>query len=257
MTTEGPSGGAGVATRRIDALSRHVAGGVGRAETAAETEGKKYAREAVDTPEDVVYTDGLRYTLNTAALTRRERENYEELGYHVRGCARARHARRSQSHSRTHAVCARGHGAAPAPRRVPAPRRGPCTHLHVYVRGPADPPRRALVLPRLAASRLLCAIAAAAPARQVVRNLIPQVELDRYADRFGKLCRGEAPPPPLMTTMRDVATKGRPIRSEADVTKIQSFEDDEVLFDYCKHPDVLKYVEAFCGPDIKSMHTSE
>lgn len=33
------------------------------------------------------------------------------------------------------------------------------------------------------------------------------------------------------------------------------WQDDEVLFTYCKHPNITKYVEAIIGPDIKSVHT--
>lgn len=33
-----------------------------------------------------------------------------------------------------------------------------------------------------------------------------------------------------MTLMRDVTVKDRPIQSQADVNKIQNFEDDDVLF---------------------------
>lgn len=61
----------------------------------------------------------------------------------------------------------------------------------------------------------------------------------------------------MMTLMRDVTSKGRPITSQADVNKVQNYEDDDVLFSYCKHPEILKYVEAFCGRDVMSVHTSE
>lgn len=35
----------------------------------------------------------------------------------------------------------------------------------------------------------------------------------------------------------------------------QDFFEDEVLFSYCKEPDVLKYVTCFTGEDIHAMHT--
>jgi len=30
---------------------------------------------------------------------------------------------------------------------------------------------------------------------------------------------------------------------------------NQVLFQYCQHPDIIKYVKAFTGPDLKSVHT--
>ena len=35
----------------------------------------------------------------------------------------------------------------------------------------------------------------------------------------------------------------------------QDWQDDEVLFTYCSHPNIVKYVEAIIGEDIKSVHT--
>lgn len=43
---------------------------------------------------------------------------------------------------------------------------------------------------------------------------------------------------------------------EDKITKIQDYQDDDVLFKYCQLPEVLKYVEAFTGPDIKAVSTS-
>ena len=31
---------------------------------------------------------------------------------------------------------------------------------------------------------------------------------------------------------------------EANITKVQHFEDDDVLFKFCQNPDVLRYVSA-------------
>lgn len=56
--------------------------------------------------------------------------------------------------------------------------------------------------------------------------------------------------------MRDLSNaKDRHVKGEAIVNKVQHFEDDEVLFEYCQHPAILDYVEAFAGPDIMSVHT--
>ena len=48
----------------------------------------------------------------------------------------------------------------------------------------------------------------------------------------------------------DVTTGG------ANVTKVQHFEDDPVLFSFCSTPDIVRIATAFTGKDIKSVHTS-
>jgi phytanoyl-CoA hydroxylase len=45
------------------------------------------------------------------------------------------------------------------------------------------------------------------------------------------------------------------VKGEEFITKVQSFQDDEVLFQYCKHPNVAKYVEGIVGPSFASIHT--
>ena len=39
------------------------------------------------------------------------------------------------------------------------------------------------------------------------------------------------------------------------MTKIQDFQDDPVLFEYCKLPGILAYVEALVGNNVRSVHT--
>ena len=56
--------------------------------------------------------------------------------------------------------------------------------------------------------------------------------------------------------MKDVAiAKSEFNPSERAVTKIQDFQYDPVLSQYCSLPEILKYVECFIGPDIMAMHT--
>jgi len=39
------------------------------------------------------------------------------------------------------------------------------------------------------------------------------------------------------------------------ITKINGFHFDDVLWEYCSLPEIVKYVECVTGPDIKTIHT--
>eukprot|EP00948_MAST-09A_sp_MAST-9A-sp1_P000017 g17.t1 len=54
--------------------------------------------------------------------------------------------------------------------------------------------------------------------------------------------------------MRDVTLSNKQALGEANVTKLQFFQEDEILFSYCKHPKILDYVEAIAGPNVKCIH---
>lgn len=59
-----------------------------------------------------------------------------------------------------------------------------------------------------------------------------------------------------MTVMRDITlSKQKHLKGERVVTKVQDFQDDATFFKYCQSPDVLKYVQCFTGPHIRSIHT--
>lgn len=60
----------------------------------------------------------------------------------------------------------------------------------------------------------------------------------------------------MLQIIRDVALRKETVRSGDKVTKLQSFEDDEVLFEYCTRPEILRYVQCFTGLNVKSCHTS-
>ena len=89
----------------------------------------------------------------------------------------------------------------------------------------------------------------------VKKGLIPQKDLERYADRFQKICAGEIDSS-SMTLMRDVAIAKSEFKSgEKAITKLQNFQDDEVLFEYISHPEIVKYVSSFLGENVMGMHT--
>lgn len=94
----------------------------------------------------------------------------------------------------------------------------------------------------------------------VVRKQLPVELLEVFRQRFIKLCNKEVKDvSPFLTFMRDVSiakTIGKQQAiGESIIAKVQDFEDDEVLFEYCKHPEIVKYVQCFVGPDVKSVHT--
>lgn len=89
----------------------------------------------------------------------------------------------------------------------------------------------------------------------VVRNLVGKIHLDRYYKRFQQICSGEVRVAGL-DVMKDVTLrKSKSLEGEKVINKIQNYQYDDVLFEYCCLPGVLKYVECFTGPDIMAVHT--
>jgi phytanoyl-CoA hydroxylase len=78
---------------------------------------------------------------------------------------------------------------------------------------------------------------------------------DFYRKRFQDVCTGKVENFG-MTVMKDIAiAKSEFADGEKAITKIQDFTFDDELFQYCCHPDIVKYVESFTGPNIMAMHT--
>lgn len=90
----------------------------------------------------------------------------------------------------------------------------------------------------------------------VIKKLVSPDNLEMYRKRFQQICSGEIPKPPMMTMMRDVAIARSEFKpGEKAITKVQDFQEDDVLFGYCALPEVLDYVECFLGPNVCAMHT--
>eukprot|EP01012_Entosiphon_sulcatum_P033327 TRINITY_DN42184_c0_g1_i1.p1 TRINITY_DN42184_c0_g1~~TRINITY_DN42184_c0_g1_i1.p1 ORF type:complete len:311 (-),score=42.48 TRINITY_DN42184_c0_g1_i1:113-1045(-) len=87
----------------------------------------------------------------------------------------------------------------------------------------------------------------------VVKGLLSAEEITRYTQRFQEVATSGVGG--TMIVMRDVDLKNKKAAGEHNITKLQNWEDDPVLFEYCKTPKVLDYVESIIGPDIKSVHT--
>ena len=94
----------------------------------------------------------------------------------------------------------------------------------------------------------------------VVKKLFDTDTLERFRARFAAIASEKVAPPVTMSLIKDVILAKRPgndkvTMSQESLTKIQDFQDDEILFEYCKDRRILGYVEALLGPDIRSCHT--
>lgn len=88
----------------------------------------------------------------------------------------------------------------------------------------------------------------------VIPQLVSLDYLEQYNHRFQEICDRRVHVPGL-TIMKDISyVKNRP--NERIINKVQDFIfDEEGLFKYCTLPQILDYVECFCGPNINAMHT--
>jgi len=89
----------------------------------------------------------------------------------------------------------------------------------------------------------------------VIKRLYPESDLEKYRQRFVAIANGEIERAPTMTMMRDVAIAKQKGKGEMAITKLQDWQDDEVLFSYCNDPHIAPIVEAIIGPSFKSVHT--
>lgn len=82
---------------------------------------------------------------------------------------------------------------------------------------------------------------------------IIEIYIDR--DHFRALCERKVAQS-TMTMMRDIAiAKTEFSATEKAITKVQDFVYDDVLFEYCCLPEILKYVKCFTGPNVRAIHT--
>jgi phytanoyl-CoA hydroxylase len=93
----------------------------------------------------------------------------------------------------------------------------------------------------------------------VVPKLFSTDELAPVHEQFLRVVNGETPPAQDMLVMKDVmVAKGAvtPGSAAEAIAKVQDFHHDPVLFgQYSTHPRMLDWVEAFVGPDVKSIHS--
>jgi phytanoyl-CoA hydroxylase len=89
----------------------------------------------------------------------------------------------------------------------------------------------------------------------VIKNLLPVEDIDVFCNHFERICNGQVKPLIGMTIMKDISVAKIGEKNAKVITKIQDWQDDEVLFQYCKNPKILDIVESFTGPNIRSIHT--
>lgn len=88
------------------------------------------------------------------------------------------------------------------------------------------------------------------------RKFYNEKEMEAWRTRFLEYCDGRERPTG-MQLVRDIKLVKNKIdrKGEAGVTKIQDWQDDEVLYTYCTKPELIPYLRSFCGKDVKSVHT--
>src|SRR5918912_482581 len=70
----------------------------------------------------------------------------------------------------------------------------------------------------------------------LVKGLLPQEKIDLYNRRFADIANGIVPKKPFMILMKDVTIAKTNLNGEAHITKLQEFQDDEIMFGYCNEP---------------------
>uniref|UniRef100_A0A8R1YAK5 phytanoyl-CoA dioxygenase n=1 Tax=Pristionchus pacificus TaxID=54126 RepID=A0A8R1YAK5_PRIPA len=93
----------------------------------------------------------------------------------------------------------------------------------------------------------------------VIRNCVSEADIDRYYDRFKYIVHADKSEFPYVSVMRDITLSNTQVVKDVNqVTKIQTWQDDEVLFDYCKTPlivDILKDLIGTPQSNLVAMHT--
>ena len=90
----------------------------------------------------------------------------------------------------------------------------------------------------------------------VVPSLYSKEDMKSWQERFLEYCDGKQRPMG-MQLVRDISLvkAKKSIKGQAGVTKIQDWQEDDVLFTYCTKKELLPYLKSFCGEDVKSVHT--
>ncbi len=92
-----------------------------------------------------------------------------------------------------------------------------------------------------------------------MKNFLRDEDIEVWKARFIEYCDGKQKARPGMQIVKDIsiakANKGKSALGEKGITKLQDWQDDEVLFTFCTNPDLKPYLQSFCGRNIKSVHT--
>ncbi len=89
----------------------------------------------------------------------------------------------------------------------------------------------------------------------LVRGLLSKEKVDLYNRRFTDIANGIVPKKPFMILMKDITIAKKNLNGDAHITKLQEFQNDEVMFGYSREPGILDYVKAIIGEDVSAIHT--
>jgi phytanoyl-CoA hydroxylase len=89
----------------------------------------------------------------------------------------------------------------------------------------------------------------------LVKGLLSQEKVNLYNRRFADIANGIVPRKPFMILMKDITIAKTNLNGDAHITKLQEFQDDEVMFGYSTEPGILDYVKAIIGEKVLAIHT--
>ncbi|CAD5223406.1 unnamed protein product [Bursaphelenchus okinawaensis] len=94
----------------------------------------------------------------------------------------------------------------------------------------------------------------------LIKNVLSKQELQKYRNRFQDVCNNPKILPIETLLMKDISTaKKTKELNEGTILRLQDFNNDPVLFQYCQHPVILDVVQDLIGKKEKSnfmaMHT--
>ena len=93
----------------------------------------------------------------------------------------------------------------------------------------------------------------------LLRGLIPQSDLERYDTRFHEYVSGKRTLPDDMKIMQDVmVVKGavEPSSPVHGVNKLLCLENDETLFGFARHPELVEAVQSLLGDELYSLSSN-
>ena len=93
----------------------------------------------------------------------------------------------------------------------------------------------------------------------ILRGLIPEADLQRYNQRFLDFVEGKLALTEDMKIMQDVMIVKGAVTAESkvhEVNKLLCLENDEVLFDYARHPALVAAIQSLVGDELYSLSSN-
>lgn len=95
----------------------------------------------------------------------------------------------------------------------------------------------------------------------VKKRFLSEAEVKYYNNRFEELCKEPSKRSKFMLVMRDVKDKNKELydktklRNKSDIVKLQDWQNDKILMEYVRNPNILNLISDFIGENIHSIHT--